>query len=84
MRFFEVPVAGGLQLSSSCPEQEPVFIQRKHIVYFHNEDEIVDQVRWILANGNASADIRAASKELVNNSQCYQHRFQYILNQLAI
>lgn len=84
MRFFEVPVAGGLQLSSSCPEQEPVFIQRKHIVYFHNEDEIVDQVRWILANGNASADIRAASKELVNNGHCYQHRVQYILNQLAI
>ena len=82
MRFFEVPVAGGLQLSSPCPEQETIFSHRTHIVYFQNEQEIIEQVRWILENKEAGNSIRIAAQGLVLANHCYKHRLQYILEQL--
>lgn len=82
MRFFEVPVAGGLQLSSSCPEQEKIFEHRRDIVYFKDESKIVDEVKWIMDHPQEAAAIRRSSSSLVLNSQCYKHRLEYILKQL--
>lgn len=83
MRFFEVPVAGGLQLSSSCPEQERVFVHRRDVVYFKQEDAIAGEVKWIMDHPDQAAAIRLSASQLVLDSQCYRHRLQYILTQIG-
>lgn len=82
MRFFEVPVAGGLQLSSSCPEQENIFLDKRDIVYFKDEAKIVEEVKWVMDHPAEAAAIRRAASTLVLKGHCYKHRLEYILKQL--
>ena len=39
MRFFEISTAGGLQVSSACPEMENEFRHAEHIFYYQRQDE---------------------------------------------
>jgi len=82
MRFFEVPVAGGLQVSSSCPEQEKIFEHRRDIIYYKDEAKILDEVKWVIAHPEEATAIRVSASKLVLNSQCYKHRLEYILTEV--
>lgn len=84
MRFFEVPTAGGLQLSSPCPEQENIFRHQQEIVYFSSEQQLVEQVRWILDNPAAADQIRMAAHKKVQEGHTYLKRLEQILSIITI
>jgi hypothetical protein len=82
MRFFEVPTAGGLQISSSCPEMAPMFQHGKHLLYYQNHAELQQQIRFALDNPQAAEAIRSAGHALVHQQHLYKHRAQYVLDSL--
>jgi spore maturation protein CgeB len=80
MRFFEIFAAGGLQLSSPCPELEEQFRHGEHLFYYRTVDELPELVTKIMANGTENERVRVNAHQRVKASDTYQHRAQRILN----
>jgi spore maturation protein CgeB len=78
MRFFEVPAVGGLQLCSSCPEQETQFLHRKHVIYFKEHNDLKDEINFILNNNAAAEQIRQNAFEEIQNNHTYKKRLETI------
>jgi spore maturation protein CgeB len=83
MRFFEICMAGGLQVTTLAPEMESKFLHKKHILYSKNETEMLENIDWVLKNPDKADLIRKEGQQLVENSELYIHRFQYILDELS-
>jgi len=81
MRFFEVPAVGGLQICSSCPEQENIFIDKEHILYFNNENDLCNQVDFVIKNPEKAQLIRTAAHQLVTSGHTYAHRMSQLVGQ---
>jgi spore maturation protein CgeB len=82
MRFFEVCTAGGLQLTSSCPEMETTFRDNEHLLYFSSEAELQEKIEWAFNNEAETKTIRENGLELINSGHTYTHRLQAILSEL--
>jgi spore maturation protein CgeB len=82
MRFFEIPISKGLQLSSNCPEFSQTFKDREHILYFDNEREMINQIKWALANEELAQKIRIGAFELVNTEHLYKNRIEEIFKKI--
>lgn len=83
MRFFEIPTAGGLELVSSCPEMNNTFKDREHVLYFSDENSLLEQANWALQNPDLCMTIRQKSYDLIREAHTYHHRLQQIVNQLS-
>lgn len=84
MRFFELAVAGGLQVSSACPEMEETFRDRETVAYFRNESELPQVVRELLADDTGRRRIASDARRLVLAEHSYVHRAEVILDRLAV
>jgi spore maturation protein CgeB len=82
MRFFEVCIAGGLQLASSCPEMQNELRHREHLVYYNSENELMENIQWIMDNPEKARSIRKSGQELVLSRHTYSSRIQDILASL--
>jgi Glycosyl transferases group 1/DUF based on E. rectale Gene description (DUF3880) len=82
MRFFEIPVAGGLELTNHAPEMERVFKDREHLLYYENEKDVAEKVTWVLNNSEACSRIRRTGHELVKSGHTYKQRLESILDYL--
>jgi len=80
MRFFEIPAAGGLQLSSPCPEMEQIFKNRENILYFSDVKELIAQIDFVIKNPGESKNIREQSHQFVKKHHNYQSRLLKIFN----
>jgi spore maturation protein CgeB len=84
MRFFELSVAGGLQVSSACPEMEETFRDRETVAYYRDESELPRVVRELLADDTGRQRIASAARRLVLAEHTYAHRVRALLNRLEI
>lgn len=82
MRFFEIPTAGGLQLCSSCPEMSEQFRNRQEVVYFENEDQLVNEIKWVLNEPTVANEIRKAGQSKLLADHTYVKRLEQILKEL--
>ena len=82
MRFFEIPMAGGVQVASPCPELEGEFKHGEAIFYYHSVDELVELLGLLLSNDSLRHQVADASHKLVVHQHTYQHRAQEILGML--
>jgi spore maturation protein CgeB len=82
MRFFEIPVSGGLQISSQCPEMEEEFRHGEHIFYYRRMDELPELIKELLAHDILRTQVSAAAYDKVLASHTYWHRAQQILHEL--
>jgi Glycosyl transferases group 1 len=82
MRFFEILVAGGLQLASDCPEMASVFRANEHVLYFQDQASLCATVEYALANPDKMTTVREAGTRLVNQRHTYSHRAAQILTML--
>lgn len=80
MRFFEIPAAGGLQLSSACPEMEQMFRNKEHILYFSHREDLINQINFVLKNPDECRHIRKQSHQFVKEHHNYQSRVTKIFN----
>jgi len=79
MRFFEIPTAGGLQVCSTCPEFQTEFIEKKEILYFENDDQLVDAINWVINHPNEAEQIRVAGQQKISLRHTYRSRLEEIL-----
>ena len=84
MRFFEIPVAGGLQLCSRCPELEDEFQDGKHLFYYQQLEDLPDLMRELLADELRGRTVAAAAHDQILAGHLYQHRAQEILAALGM
>jgi spore maturation protein CgeB len=84
MRFFEVPAAGGLQLSSACPEMENLFTNRKDILYYKSETEMLDQINWVLNNPEEAGQIRQSASKKVEQEHTYSIRIKELIRNMGL
>jgi spore maturation protein CgeB len=78
MRFFEIPISKGLQLSSKCPEFSEIIKNKEHVLYFDNESEMIQQINWVLENEELAQKIRYDAFKLVSTDHLYKNRIKEI------
>jgi spore maturation protein CgeB len=83
MRFFEIPAAGGLQVSSRCPEMEGEFRQHEQIVYYDDAKELPTLIDRLKSNEEFRARVAAAGHAHVMEKHTYRHRAETLLEHVA-
>jgi len=81
MRFFEIPTAGGLQISSPCPEMEDEFRHGEHVFYYRHTDELPTLIQFLLANDGLREKVAAEAHAKTLGNHTYVHRARCILEQ---
>jgi spore maturation protein CgeB len=81
MRFFEIPVAGGLQVSSACPEMEREFLHGEHLFYYRDRDDLPNVIATLIANPNLRRSVAKVGQAKVLASHTYAGRVRSILQQ---
>lgn len=79
MRFFEIPIAGGAQLCSDSPEMKSIFIDKEHLLYFTNEEELVKAVEFSLQQKEKIQEMKIKCQQLIIDKHLYIHRAEEIL-----
>jgi spore maturation protein CgeB len=80
MRFFEISMAGGLQVSSYCPEMGDEFRHGEHIFYYRNAAELPGLVKMLLPDEPMRQRVAAAAHDKVLAGHTYKHRAECILS----
>jgi spore maturation protein CgeB len=83
MRFFELPAAGGFQVSSACPEMVNEFRDGETVIYYHHDSELPALLHRLLDNPDQRTRIAEAARRLVLARHTYVHRVRAILSRLA-
>jgi hypothetical protein len=81
MRFFEVPVAGGLQVSSACPELEREFVDGEHLFYYRDAKELPELINRLLDDPSLRARVAKSGQAKVLGAHTYTDRVRGILQQ---
>jgi spore maturation protein CgeB len=81
MRFFEVPVAGGLQVSSACPEMEREFVDGEHLFYYRDANELSELILKLIEDIPLRARVAKSGQEKVLATHTYTDRVRSILQQ---
>lgn len=64
MRFFEIPVAGGLQVCSACPEMNDVFRDGEHLFYYQDSAGLRPLLQTLLGQESLCRTVAAAGQAL--------------------
>jgi spore maturation protein CgeB len=84
MRFFEILVAGGLQVCSACPEMEAEFGHGEQLFYYKDADELPALIRSLLAKPDTMRSVAEQGRALVLEKHTYEHRVHQILEQVGL
>ncbi len=79
MRFFEILTAGGLQVSSVCPEMEAEFRHGEHLFYYRYADELLALMQSLLAESGTRSRVAQQGRALVLKKHTYEHRARQML-----
>jgi hypothetical protein len=83
MRFFELPICGGLQLSSACPEMEPVYKDKENILYYKNEEDMLQVIQWVFDHESDICNIKDRGHQLTADQHTYRHRVQQLFEKVS-
>ena len=81
MRTFEIPIAGGLQLSSACPEMDSELRDGEHLFYYENVDALPGLVGSLLADDERRFRVADAGRALVSEKHTYIRRAETLLRE---
>jgi spore maturation protein CgeB len=85
MRFFEISMCNGFQLSSSCPEFESIFTEQNHISYYDSDNSLISKINLYLNLDNVSlSKIILNANQLVNNEHTYVHRAEQLIKSIRL
>ncbi len=76
MRFFEVPIAHGLQLSSACPEFAEEYRDGQHGLTYADTDALMSQTEWAMQHD--ANPIRREGFQYTLAYHTYDHRVSQI------
>lgn len=83
-RDFEVPGSGELLLTQAHPAIERYFVPGEEIATYRDADDLVPQIRALLADDARRERIAAAGYERAHGEHTYRHRFEAIFSELGI
>ena len=81
MRTFEVPAVGACMLAEDTPEHREIFgNDNQNVFYFNGIENMVERCRWLIANPNEAARLRASANRLITNgANTYRDRLDQML-----
>ena len=85
MRVFEVMACGCFLLTSHIKDNgfEDLFIDRKHLVVYRNEKEMIELADYYLSHGDERQAIAQEGHALVMDRHTFYHRAQTMFNYIA-
>lgn len=81
-RNFEIPLAGGFQLSNYVPGLEKYLKIGDEIAVYNTPEECAQQVEYYLANDEIRREIISQSHERTKNEHTYLYRLERILGEI--
>jgi spore maturation protein CgeB len=78
-RDFEVPLAGGLYLTTYNSDLEDCFVLGQEIECYRDQAELADKVRFYIARPDLALEIGAAGRLRCLRDHTWQSRFQFLL-----
>ena len=79
-RSVEIPACGGFMLAERTEEHLALFEEDVEAVYFSNDDELLDKVRWYLAHEDARARVAEAGRRRCwSGGYTYERRLEEVL-----
>jgi spore maturation protein CgeB len=78
MRLFEAAGVGAFQITDDRPGIHEWFTEDKHLVVFHDMDDLREKVQYYLAHPQERATIAAAARKHVLEHHTYEHRLQQL------
>ncbi len=84
LRTFEIPMSGGLELTSFSDELASYFEDGKEIVMYKNNDELIDKCKFYLnpANEIVVTKMKQAARLRAEKEHTWFNRFDNVLKQL--
>jgi spore maturation protein CgeB len=83
LREFEVPMSGGLYMTSYSEELSEFYVPDKEILVFHNEFELTEKSKYYLLNATEAGQIRRKGYERSIGCHTYQKRFKDLFLKLG-
>lgn len=85
LRNFEIPMCGGLELCRYSEEMANYFEEGKEIVFYRNDDELIDKARYYLkASGVEISRMKRNARKKAENEHTWFIRFTKVLGRLGL
>lgn len=84
LRDFEVPFAGGFHLVEESEDHSKLFAVGAEIETWHNPTELIDKIRFYLADERRRASIADAGRRRVLSEHTWKHRFDLLFRTLGL
>jgi len=78
-RLFRAMGSGCFYLTKWFPDIETMFENHKHLVWWHDIDELLEQIGYYLTHDNKREKIAAAGCELVHKQHTWQNRIEELM-----
>lgn len=84
LRTFEIPMCGGLQLTSYTDEIASYFEDGKEIVLYKNEEELLDKAKYYLSPSHEIdvAIMKRNARKRAEGEHTWKHRFDRVISEL--
>lgn len=86
LRNFEIPMSGGIEICKFNPELADYFEDGKEIIFYHNNDELVDKARYYTekATDKEINDIKRMARKRAEAEHSWWNRFEMAFSILGI
>lgn len=84
MRFFELPMCGGLQLVTCCAEMAGEYLHGEHLLFFGDQEDPYAVLRPFLSDERARISMAAAGHRLTRERHTYEHRAAALLAEMGL
>ena len=86
LRSFEIPMSGGLQICSYCDELAEYFEEDKEIIFYRNNEELIDKARFYLKSENYKIrmKMKTAARRRAENDHTWFDRFKKVFDYFGI
>ncbi len=83
MRLFEGMASGALMMTDLVPNQETLFIDKKHCVTFHGKEDLLSKIEYYLKNPVQAQRIATAGYQYMKNNHTYKNRAYELLQYIS-
>ena len=84
LRDFEAPMCRALYFTGYMDELVEHFEPDKEVVVYHDQEELLEKVRFFLANPDQAEKVRLAGYLRALQDHTYQHRFRTLFKEIGI
>jgi len=84
LREFEAPMSGALYCTGYTDELAEMFEPDKEVVVYRNQHELLDKVRYYLANPGQAECVRLAGQARALQEHTYHHRFRQLFRAIGL